>query len=56
MSAFNRLLAMIIKEARQIRRDPLTMGMMFVIPIMQLVLFGYAINSDQELAHGGVGL
>ena len=48
MSAFNRLLAMIIKEARQIRRDPLTMGMMFVIPIMQLVLFGYAINSDPK--------
>jgi ABC-2 type transport system permease protein len=48
MSALKRLLAMIIKEARQIRRDPLTMGMMFVIPIMQLVLFGYAINSDPK--------
>ncbi len=47
-SALKRLLAMIIKEARQIRRDPLTMGMMFVIPIMQLVLFGYAINADPK--------
>lgn len=48
MSVLKRLLAMIIKEARQIRRDPLTMGMMFVIPVMQLVLFGYAINSDPK--------
>ena len=46
MSALNRLLAVIIKEARQLRRDPLTLGMMFVIPMVQLVLFGYAINSD----------
>ncbi|MFO1033318.1 MAG: ABC transporter permease [Hyphomicrobiales bacterium] len=48
MSALIRLAAMIIKEARQLRRDPLTMGMMFVIPIVQLVLFGYAINSDPK--------
>ncbi len=48
MSAFKRLIAMIIKESRQIRRDGLTMGMMFVIPIVQLVLFGYAINADPK--------
>jgi ABC-2 type transport system permease protein len=48
MSTLRRLLAMIIKEARQIARDPLTMGMMFVIPVMQLILFGYAINADPK--------
>ncbi|MDE2383486.1 MAG: ABC transporter permease [Alphaproteobacteria bacterium] len=48
MSALKRLIAMILKESRQIRRDGLTMGMMFVIPIVQLVLFGYAINADPK--------
>jgi ABC-2 type transport system permease protein len=43
-----RLLAMIGKEARQLRRDRLTFMMMFGMPIMQLVLFGYAINNDPK--------
>jgi len=34
------------KELIQLRRDRLTMGMMAALPIMQLVLFGYAINTD----------
>jgi ABC-2 type transport system permease protein len=34
------------KEMIQVRRDRLTMGMMFGIPIIQLLLFGYAINTD----------
>ncbi len=44
----SRLWAMIIKEVRQLRRDRLTFGMMFGIPIMQLVLFGFAINTDPK--------
>ncbi|MBG1233452.1 ABC transporter permease [Aestuariivirga litoralis] len=48
MSSLKRLLAMIIKETRQLSRDPLTMAMMFAMPVMQLVLFGYAINSDPK--------
>lgn len=43
-----RLMAMIGKEARQLRRDRLTFMMMFGMPIMQLVLFGYAINNDPK--------
>jgi len=39
---------MIVKEARQLRRDRLTFAMMFGIPIMQLVLFGFAINADPK--------
>lgn len=46
MGSLLRVWAMIIKEASQLRRDPLTMAMMFAIPIMQLILFGYAINAD----------
>ncbi len=43
-----RLLAMIRKEALQLRRDRLTFAMMFGIPIMQLVMFGFAINNDPK--------
>ena len=42
----NRLLAIAWKEMIQARRDRLTMGMMVGIPIIQLLLFGYAINTD----------
>jgi ABC-2 type transport system permease protein len=34
------------KELIQLRRDRLTLGMVLMLPIMQLMLFGYAINSD----------
>ncbi|MEX0840011.1 MAG: ABC transporter permease [Parvibaculum sp.] len=37
---------MIRKEFIQMRRDRLTFAMMLGVPVMQLVLFGYAINSD----------
>jgi ABC-2 type transport system permease protein len=43
---WRRLLAIIIKEAQQLRRDRLTFAMMFGVPIMQLLLFGYAIDTD----------
>jgi ABC-2 type transport system permease protein len=44
-----RLLAVIIKEFIQMRRDRLTFAMMVGIPVIQLFLFGYAINSDPRL-------
>jgi ABC-2 type transport system permease protein len=34
------------KELRQLRRDRLTLAMMVALPIVQLLLFGYAINTD----------
>ncbi|MEO6064255.1 MAG: ABC transporter permease [Lysobacterales bacterium] len=39
-----RLLAIVVKELRQLRRDRMTLAMVVGIPVMQLVLFGYAIN------------
>jgi ABC-2 type transport system permease protein len=39
-----RLGAIVIKELRQLRRDRITLAMIVGIPVMQLVLFGYAIN------------
>jgi ABC-2 type transport system permease protein len=41
-----RLLALTWKELLQIRRDPMTMKMIIGVPIMQLIIFGYAINYD----------
>ncbi len=43
-TSFSRLGAMIVKEFIQIRRDKTTLGMMIGIPVIQLVLFGFAIN------------
>jgi ABC-2 type transport system permease protein len=37
--------AMLLKEFLQLRRDRLTLATMITIPLMQLLLFGYAINS-----------
>lgn len=43
-----RIWAMIVKEFVQMRRDRLTFGMMLGVPVMQLLLFGYAINTDPQ--------
>ncbi len=43
-----RLWAIVVKEFIQMRRDRLTFGMMIGIPLMQLMLFGFAINSDPK--------
>jgi ABC-2 type transport system permease protein len=43
---WRRLLAIVVKELRQLRRDRLTFAMIVGIPTMQLILFGYAINLD----------
>ena len=37
--------AMLIKEFIQLRRDRVSFGMIIMIPLMQLILFGYAINT-----------
>jgi ABC-2 type transport system permease protein len=43
-----RFWAMVVKEFIQMRRDRLTFAMMVGIPLAQLILFGYAINSDPK--------
>ncbi|MCB1226723.1 MAG: ABC transporter permease [Verrucomicrobiales bacterium] len=49
-----RLLAMVGKEFVQMRRDRLTFAMMAGIPMMQLLLFGFAINQDPKHLPMGV--
>ena len=46
MKSLQRIFAIVRKEARQLRRDRLTFGMIVGIPVLQLLLFGYAINMD----------
>lgn len=46
MNCLTRLVAILRKEVRQLRRDRLTFGMIVGIPVLQIVLFGYAINTD----------
>jgi ABC-2 type transport system permease protein len=43
---WRRLWAIVIKELRQMRRDRVTLAMIVGIPVIQLVLFGYAINTN----------
>ncbi|HEX4824169.1 MAG TPA: ABC transporter permease [Candidatus Polarisedimenticolaceae bacterium] len=46
--SFMRLSSIMRKEFLQLRRDRLTFGMIIGIPIVQLMLFGYAINTDPK--------
>jgi ABC-2 type transport system permease protein len=43
-----RVWAIVAKEFIQIRRDPRTLAIVLVMPLMQLILFGYAINTTVD--------
>ncbi|MEZ5463634.1 MAG: ABC transporter permease [Lysobacteraceae bacterium] len=49
-----RLLAIIVKELRQLARDRMTAAMMIGIPTLQLLLFGFAINLDVRGLEAGI--
>lgn len=44
--SLSRILAIFVKELVQMRRDRLTFAIMIAVPIMQLTIFGFAINTD----------
>lgn len=46
--SFGRFVAVLVKEFIQMRRDRLTLAMLVGIPVMQLLLFGYAINLNPK--------
>jgi ABC-2 type transport system permease protein len=54
IEAVLRTLAIARKEVRQLLRDRLTFGMIVGIPVLQLLLFGYAINQDVRHLRAGV--
>ncbi len=45
---FHRLWAIVLKEFIQMKRDRVTFAMMVGIPLMQLMMFGFAINADPK--------
>ncbi len=51
-----RFFAVVLKEFIQMKRDRLTFAMMIGIPIVQLILFGFAINTDPKRLPTGVVL
>lgn len=46
--SLSRWWAIVIKELLQLKRDRVTLAMIIIIPIMQLLLFGYAINTNPK--------
>ncbi len=46
LSSLRRLRAVAVKEVRQLSRDRVTFGMIVGVPLLQMLLFGYAINFD----------
>ena len=46
--SWSRFIAVLLKEFIQMKRDRLTFGMIVGIPIIQLVLFGFAINTNPK--------
>ena len=44
--SLSRLVAVLLKEFIQMRRDRMTLAMMIALPMMQLIMFGFAINTD----------
>ncbi|MCR9190843.1 MAG: ABC transporter permease [Alteromonadaceae bacterium] len=54
MNSLRRIRAIFGKELIQLRRDRMTFGMIVMIPLLQLLLFGYAINTN--IRHIPVGI
>ena len=46
--SWSRWMGIIVKEFIQLKRDRLTFGMIIGIPVLQLLLFGFAINADPK--------
>ena len=46
--SFRRLKAIVKKELIQLKRDRATLGLIIMLPIVQLLLFGYAVNTDPK--------
>ncbi len=51
-----RIRAVFMKETVQMRRDRLTFAIMIMVPVMQLALFGFAINTDPRHLKAAVEL
>ena len=52
--SFRRFVAVLWKETLEMRRDPATIGLAVMLPLIQLFLFGYALNSNPRHLPTGV--
>ena len=52
--AWRRFSAVVVKESRQWRRDRMSLGMLFGLPMLMLMLFGYAINLNLRQLPAGI--
>ena len=52
--SLRRLRSLLHKEWIQVRRDPFTLRLIIALPIMQLLLFGYAINTNPKHLPTGI--
>lgn len=52
--SLRRLWAILVKELRQLRRDRMTAAMIIGIPVIQLTLFGFAINTNVRGLDAGI--
>ncbi len=48
------ILSIIIKEFLQLKRDPRLFGIVFIAPVLQLIILGYAANMDVNIVHTAV--
>ena len=46
--SLRRFVALLIKELIQMKRDRATFSMLLSVPLMEILLFGYAINADPK--------
>lgn len=46
--SFQRFMSIIKKEFIQVKRDPISLRLPFIMPIVMMLLFGYAVNTDVE--------
>ena len=44
--SFARIYAVLVKEVIQLKRERATCAMMMLLPVVQILIFGYAINND----------
>lgn len=54
MNRFRRTAAIVDKEIRQLFRERMTLGMIVGLPLIQIILFGYAINMDVRHVPAGL--
>lgn len=52
--SLQRFTGILVKEFKQLRRDRLTFGMIIGVPLLQILLFGYAIDLDVRHLAAGV--